>query len=103
MMLLKLLGVYKKLKDYVEGYFRIGQYTPKPSTQNVSCNTKPIQEAIEAISEKLVTMNGLLKQLPDYKRKPEDHENIVKIAEELGISVFTELHKLQTQLHALNV
>ena len=102
-MLLKLLGLYQKLKEHIEEYFRIGKYTPKPPTQKVSCNTKPVQEAIEIISEKLLTMNGLLKQLPDYKRKPEEHENIVKIAEELGISVFTELQKLQTQIHTISL
>lgn len=102
-MLLKLLGLYQKLKKHIEEYFRIGKYTPKPPTQKVSCNTKPVQEAIEIISEKLLTMNGLLKQIPDYKRKPEEHENIVKIAEELGISVFTELQKLQTQIHTISL
>lgn len=102
-MLLKLLGLYQKLKEHIEEYFRIGKYTPKPPVQKVSCNTKPVQEAIEIISEKLLTMNGLLKQIPDYKRKPEEHENIVKIAEELGISVFTELQKLQTQIHTISL
>lgn len=99
LVLLRSFGLYEKLKDYVEDYFRIS----KPTTQNVSCNTKTILVSIAGISEKLQTMDGLLKHLPAYKRKPEEHEVVIKIARELNISVFTALDKLQQQLHIIKV
>lgn len=99
LVLLRSFGLYEKLKDCVEDYFRIS----KPTTQSVSCDTKTILVSIAGISEKLQTMDGLLKHLPAYKRKPEEHEVVIKIARELNISVFTALDKLQQQLHIIKV
>lgn len=101
--LLKILGLYGKLKDYIEEYFKIGKYAPKAPTKDVSCNTKIIHDAVNEISEKLLTMNGLLKHLTAYKRKPEDHEALIRNTEELGVSVFTGLQQLQTKVRSLEV
>lgn len=100
LVLLRLFGVYNRMKEYIDEYFQIGKYAPL-KLQDVDCNTEAIWNKINNISEKLLTMNGLLKHIPDFKRKPEAHAALVETTKDLGLLVFQSLQDLQQQIQSL--
>ena len=99
--LLKLTGLYKTLKPQFDEYFLLNDWAVTPVEHDVRCDSPAIQKSVESLSEKILTMNGVLKQLPAYKRKPADHEAVINLAQELGVSIFSELCKLKEKVHDL--
>ncbi|WP_432643350.1 Rha family transcriptional regulator [Acidaminococcus sp.] len=99
--LLKLTGLYKTLKPRFDEYFLLNDWAALPVEHNVSCDSPAIRASVEFLSEKSLTMNGILKQLPDYKRKPSEHEAVINLAQEIGVSIFSELCKLKEKVHSL--